>query len=430
MHIKFSNFVIASLVSSLCSSEIPICDNSELSAKISKKEKPFLYLDLACLESIPKDLPKRDMDVITYDQNKSNPTVTKVTQLEMQTVISPTFPAILKDAESLKSLKDLNTDDVKSMLLELGLLPHNTSYREFYIEFSPKDKGFYTSAIYTIYATLHSTTLNAAKQNLVYVVKFHNPSKTPIHALWNQVGVKTHSTLRTQDFRITSLPKLAFEEKSAKVKLEDDNYHFSVIHAAKGQLALEIFKEFGKAEQAKRVAQTPKILEILTQIGEALGSFHSYHALKNPDLRNDCIRYILQIGNINSFLTITHSDLHPGNVFITSKNNAKSGVTFIDLESMFMSAISPNGNMIDVVHFFDKTVQILQIDLDKGAVFLKHFQKAYKVGLKSTLQQFLRLNLLKKIDFVKALHFPSSPISKLDLTLQDSFETPIDQAFD
>ena len=171
----------------------------------------------------------------------------------------------------------------------------------------------------------------------------------------------------------------------------------------------------------------PKILDSLTQIGKSLGTFHSYHALKNPKLRRDCIRYILKIGNLNTFSTITHHDFHLGNIFVSSNSNISSRVTFIDLESMFLSTITPSCQSVDVLYFIEKMTKVLKSEVP--AIFIEQFKKSYKEGLRHTLQYFVGSNLLKK-DLIITLRSQSLPKAKTDLFPQDSSEMSSDQPFD
>ncbi|MCX7343485.1 MAG: hypothetical protein NT128_05020 [Proteobacteria bacterium] len=376
--------------------------------------KTRLFLDLGMLKSPSLNSPVRDIDRIVYVKYQKNPHTVQATSLEIKDVLPPTFSITSNNSGTIKSLADLDANDVRSFLLQLDILPYDTSLREFHIEKSKTAKGYYTSAVYNVYALLKAGDQAILKRKHMYVVKFYNPSRTTVHALWNQYGVK-----------IKDLPRLSFEEVSAKVQLQDSSYYFSVLHAAQGQSALNIYRRFNEADAAEQIKQRPQILCSLSQIGKSLGTFHCYHALKNPDLRKDCIQYILKIGNLNNFLTVTHNDLHPGNIFVDLECKDHSAVALIDLESMYLSAISPTSNCIDVMWFTEKLKKILKNhETDQ---FIEHFKTAYEKGLKDTLKYFIDSNLLK--DFVIALRSQSSPKAKPALFQQDSSEMSSDRSF-
>ncbi len=424
----FLAYILAILLSHIYGADVLSEDDNSKEHSIKKDVGSFkaqLFLDLGMLKSPSLDSPVRDIDRILYVKYKKNPHTVQATSLEIKDVLSPTFSINSDNSGSIKSLADLDTDDVRSFLLQLDILPSNTSFREFYIEKSKTAKGHYTSAVYNVYALIKAGEPEGLKRKHVYVVKFYNPSRTTLHALWNQYGVKIHPYLKTHDLDIKDLPRLSFEEVTAKVQLQNSSYYFSVLHAAKGQAALNIYKRFNEADAAEQIKQRPQILSSLSQIGKSIGTFHCYHALKNSDLRTDCIKYILKIGNIHNFLTVTHNDLHPGNIFVDLESKDHSAVALIDLESMYLSAISPTCNYIDVMYFAEKLKKIL--NGNETEHFIKHFKKAYEKGLKDTLKYFIVSNLLK--DFVIALRSQSSPKAKPDRFQQDSSEMSNDLSF-
>jgi hypothetical protein len=225
----------------------------------------------------------------------------EATSLKIKNVLSPTFPITSDNSEKIKSLTDLDADDIRSFLLQLDIFPSDTIFREFYVEQSKNVKGCYTLALYNVYFLLKESDSLTLKRKHVCVVKFYNPSRTTVHALWNQYGVKIHPDLKTHDLQVKDLPMLSFEEVTAKVQLKNSSYYFSVLHAARGKAAIDIYKRFSEADVAEQIKQKPQIFSSFSQIGKSLGTFHCYHALKNPNLRTDCVKYILKIGNLIIF---------------------------------------------------------------------------------------------------------------------------------
>ena len=122
---------------------------------------------------------------------------------------------------------------------------------------------------------------------------------------------------------------------------------------------------------------------------------------------------------------MTHNDLHPGNVFINLEFKGNSAVTLIDLESMYLSVISPSSNHADVMFFTEKLESIL--GCNEGDQIIHHFKTAYEKGLRDTLKYFITSNLLE--DFIIVLRSQSSPKAKPVLFQQDPSEMSSDLSF-
>ena len=276
-----------------------------------------------------------------------------------------------------KSLLNLTEEDVKNFLVQLNKLP--LSKDRYSVVKVLKPSGHFTVSLFKIYVNTTEDPSTTSRR-LLYVVKFHSNTRTPIEAIWNQQGVKIHSTLRTQNtFKYPFLPRLAFDETTARVSLNDNPYYFTIFHAAQGELAEDSFKAYGEANEAQKISLKPKITNMIKAIARSMGTFHAYHALENPYLKWDLINeFKMSLADNQHFFvfqTIIHNDLHPGNIVINLSKNPQ--ITLIDLESMFNSAVMPSSNENDLKKFTFKSAQLLRTR-EFNSVFLQAYSEAIK----------------------------------------------------
>ncbi len=278
-----------------------------------------------------------------------------------------------------KSLNDIEHTDVKRLLQELGIIPNIQS---FHVRKADSFFGYYTAAIYDVYENIEVmdtvTGCTLSKYNLIYVVKFYDPETTTFDKIRNLIEIRSHPALHKKKRMIGLLPRLCFHKKLGDLSLANTNYYFSVLHAAQGELARDVFKSYASAPINEKFALQAKILKTIEVIGESIGSFHCHHALNDPSTHTSCLDYIN--GRSLSFETIIHKDLHPGNIFIDLSPTAKNTVTLIDMESMYISCIRRQSNIVELNYLKVKIAEILDVDSEPD--FLTTLEKAYQYGMK------------------------------------------------
>ena len=280
-----------------------------------------------------------------------------------------------------KVFSNLNARNIEHLLEKLDIMQFPSS---FHVIKAESFFGYYTAAIYDVYEnieTIEPTTLHTeVKKNLKYVVKFYNPKRTTFDKIRNLQEVKEIRALRKTNEMIGLLPRLCFHKQLGDLSLADTNYYFSIHHAARGELARDIFKSYASADAIHKPALRLKALETITAIGQSIGSFHCHHGLSNEFSQKSCIDYIR--GVAPSFSTIIHKDLHPGNIFVDLRPFAENKVTLIDLESMYVSCIKRLSNIDELNYLKTKIAEILDVESEPG--FLSTLEEAYQYGIHET----------------------------------------------
>ena len=281
-----------------------------------------------------------------------------------------------------KAFCSLNAIDIEYLLEKLDIMQSSSSFDVIKAE---SFFGYYTAAIYDIYentdAIEPTTGYAVLKKKLKYVIKFYNPNRTTFDKIRNLIEVKNTHALRKTNKMISLLPRLCFHEKLGDLSLAaGKNYYFSVHHAARGELARDIFKSYASADAIHKPALRLKALETITAIGQSIGSFHCHHGLSNEFSQKNCIDYIS--GVAPSFSTIIHKDLHPGNIFVDLRPFAENKVTLIDLESMYVSCIKRLSNIDELNYLKTKIAEILDVESEPG--FLSTLEEAYQHGIHET----------------------------------------------
>ena len=217
------------------------------------------------------------------------------------------------------------------------------------------------------------------------MVKFYNPNRTTFDRIRNLIEVKKIHALRKTKKMIGLLPRLCFHEKLGDLSLAAGaNYYFSIHHAAQAELARDIFKSYASADTIKKPILRSKVLEAIAAIGESIGSFHCHHGLNNEFSQKSCIDYVLR--NAPSFNTITHKDLHPGNIFVDFRPFAEHKVTLIDLESMYVSCRVCQSNVDELNYLKRKIAEILDVDSDPDPDLLAILDASYRSGMQKTYE--------------------------------------------
>jgi hypothetical protein len=226
------------------------------------------------------------------------------------------YTSIRSEGFLAKAFCNLNAADIQRLLEELNI---STFSSPFHVRKAENFFGYYTAAVYDVYED----------ENLKYVVKFYNPSRTTFDKIRNLTEVKKIRALRKTKKMINLLPRLCFHERLGDLSLAAGaNYYFSIHHAAQGELARDIFKSYASADAIKKLFLRTKVLEAIAAIGESIGSFHCHHALNNEFSQKSCVDYITRAAP--SFNTIIHKDLHSGNIFVDSRPFAEHKVTLIE----------------------------------------------------------------------------------------------------
>jgi len=167
-----------------------------------------------------------------------------------------------------KAFCSLNAIDIEYLLEKLDIMQSSSSFDVIKAE---SFFGYYTAAIYDVYEnieTIEPTTLHTeVKKNLKYVVKFYNPKRTTFDKIRNLQEVKEIRALRKTNEMIGLLPRLCFHKQLGDLSLADTNYYFSIHHAARGELARDIFKSYASADAIHKPALRLKALETITAIG-------------------------------------------------------------------------------------------------------------------------------------------------------------------
>lgn len=304
----------------------------------------------------------------------------------------------LNKPDDVENIEDLKPDHIKNFLMDLNILPKEDHPNIFYqIEKSKEKEGNYTSALFYVYAcfVLKDDFSSEIPRRLVYIVKF-DTNKTPHYAHVNLEGVKLHPTLRSQHLSFPYLPRLALTECTAKLEIEWRIAHFSVMHAAQGQTFKDIIAAYtnNPTPESKNY-----FLQTLQAIAFSTGAFHAYHAFLNPKLRQGllCFSKSGNLSDIKGFETIIHGDLHPGNIMIDKMGR----VIWIDLESMFVSAVLKGNNVNDTRQIMEKTHVLLKQNAllqEDSNYFMEIFEGSYKNGLRHMIE--------------KLSHFPSFTLKK------------------
>jgi hypothetical protein len=278
------------------------------------------------------------------------------------------YTSIRSEGFLAKAFCNLNAADIQRLLEELNI---STFSSPFHVRKAENFFGYYTAAVYDVYED----------ENLKYVVKFYNPSRTTFDKIRNLTEVKKIRALRKTKKMINLLPRLCFHERLGDLSLAAGaNYYFSIHHAAQGELARDIFKSYASADAIKKLFLRTKVLEAIAAIGESIGSFHCHHALNNEFSQKSCVDYITRAAP--SFNTIIHKDLHSGNIFVDSRPFAEHKVTLIDLESMYVSCVRRRSNTEELDYLKVKTAEILDVDSDPDLLAI--LDKSYRSGMQKT----------------------------------------------
>jgi len=278
------------------------------------------------------------------------------------------YTSIRSEGFLAKAFCNLNAADIQRLLEELNI---STFSSPFHVRKAENFFGYYTAAVYDVYED----------ENLKYVVKFYNPSRTTFDKIRNLTEVKKIRALRKTKKMINLLPRLCFHERLGDLSLAAGaNYYFSIHHAAQGELARDIFKSYASADDIKKLFLRTKVLEAIAAIGESIGSFHCHHGLNNEFSQKSCVDYITRAAP--SFNTIIHKDLHSGNIFVDSRPVAEHKVTLIDLESMYVSCVRRRSNTEELDYLKVKTAEILDVDSDPDLLAI--LDKSYRSGMQKT----------------------------------------------
>ncbi len=285
----------------------------------------------------------------------------KISTNLMSSIQQHTIP----DIQLEKSLNELTYHDFAQLLISQDLLEErdieNISIERIestsnYAESVFKIFRYIPEQFSPSYVFKNTTKSSSPTRKLLFIIKVHRPQKISPETLHSEIGVKLHNSLRQQNTSsYPQLPTLSFTEKIVCVHLNDGARYMSVIHVAQGTPL---------GHYIKSVQESTKDLDLLMMsLGNSLGTFHAYHALRNNSLQfYDTIQKQQkeEIHDIFSFNTITHGDLHVENIFIDQRHNS-SIFRLIDLESMFLGALDLKENRRDTYKLLTSIEAILGV---------------------------------------------------------------------
>lgn len=318
-----------------------------------------------------------------YEQNDA---FKKLPEDLAQTLLQRDIP----DLKINTLLRDIAPLEIFEILKNLGLIQDKDTPHISIEKIS--DKSQYTETAFKVFISYpwhtssqeqhsHSNISLGDSKKLLYILKFHHPRKASKETLHSEIGVTLHHSLRQQNtVDYPHLPRLSFTEKIAKITFKDGPRYVSVIHAAHGiSLKNHLRSIQNNEEDLKKVA---------THLGTALGTFHTYHALRF-DAKKLLDTVHLQVGQKNDYIldfpTITHGDLHADNIFI-DLTYVTPLFRFIDLESMFLGAVNLNDNRNDISKIFISFDIIL--GQQKSDVLFQTFKEAYNSAVLNTIQKY------------------------------------------
>ncbi|MBA4249730.1 MAG: hypothetical protein C0432_03055 [Candidatus Puniceispirillum sp.] len=295
------------------------------------------------------------------------------------------------DLERKKSLRDLNALDFAHFLKELSLIEEREMEN---IEIEKiESPSHYAESTFKVFLTYHHYQSSATQEpdtniqtqpirRLIFIIKFHRPRVANKETLHSEIGVKLHNYLRQQNtLNYPELPRLSLTEMITRVQLTDGARYMSIIHAAHGIPLNAYIKQIKESHN--------DLKNLMIHLGRSLATFHTYHSLRaNKEELYREIREQLHAPTtqILRFNTITHGDLHTDNIFIKNRSIHPPLFYFIDLESMFPSAIDPNENSNDTMKIIIAIELNIGTDLSHG--LYDSFSNAYNNAVFETIQKY------------------------------------------
>ncbi|HLB59675.1 MAG TPA: hypothetical protein VJL87_06310, partial [Bdellovibrionota bacterium] len=275
---------------------------------------------------------------------------------EYKTALYERFPII--QTTGIKG--DLTSEKLKEWLERARLINPKFFQHPNCLTITKGKRGASTKKLFLV--KVNPNCPEAGPSNLVLIIK-ELPSKL---AKWdtemsNLSILQKYPKLRALGKpRDSSLPQLTFVEDF--LSYQDGKGHqnyLTLIHAAKGE-SLE--------EMVTKDPQGPETLGAFKKLGEVLANFQKrFMTGKNCLLKGG--------DDINQCYTISHEDLHPGNVFFDQKTGL---IYFIDMETMRRSLERKLPLLKDAIDLYF----IPQYDWK-----LPHYDKAYNAFFRAYLDQ-------------------------------------------